>query len=135
MKPLAKPNAESSGEPRGRPFVKGNPGGPGNPAGATIEQLRHVFVAQCTPERMARIADRMLDSAEKGDVQACKEILNRVLGAATQQVKVEEVKPSGPTDAQVVAIYLRYDIAKDKWVPGLRRLYEAGMIEGIKKLK
>lgn len=67
---------------RGR-FAPGNAGGPGNPAGGQAERLRHALVNAVTENDIADIAAALIASAKTGDVQAVRELLNRVLGRPT----------------------------------------------------
>ena len=74
----AKP--ENTGhDARGR-FTVGNLGGPGNPFNRQIAALRKEIVNCCTPERLRRIAVKMMDLAEEGDIAAAKLILTFAIG-------------------------------------------------------
>lgn len=65
---------------RGR-FVKGNPGGPGNPLGARVAKLRGALLEAVTPEDVRAVARALVEAAKGGNVQAAREVLQRVLGA------------------------------------------------------
>jgi hypothetical protein len=70
-------------------FKKGNPGGPGNPVGGHIERLRHAFLKKLTPDKIEKIAAKVIKQAEQGVPWACKEILDRALGKATEKVEIK----------------------------------------------
>jgi hypothetical protein len=67
---------------RGR-FTRGNPGGPGNPAGGHAERLRHALLNAVTEDDVKAIAEALVASAKTGDVQAIRELLNRTMGRPT----------------------------------------------------
>ncbi len=78
-------------------FAKGNAGGPGNPFARQVGRLRQVLLNAATPERMERIAGKMMELAEAGDVQAAKLVLSYVVGKPAEAVNpdtlaVEEVE-------------------------------------------
>ena len=60
---------------RGR-FVPGNPGGPGNPYGAKDAALRRAFLNAVTPEQVERIARKLLELAEAGNVEAANVLMS-----------------------------------------------------------
>ena len=61
-------------------FALGNLGGPGNPFNRQIAALRKEVVNCCTPERLRRITEKMMDLAEEGDVAAAKLVYTFALG-------------------------------------------------------
>ena len=61
-------------------FRPGNPGGPGNPFARYTAEMREAFVNRASKERLERIADKFLDLAEQGNVQAAKLVLSYVIG-------------------------------------------------------
>ena len=65
-------------------FTKGNPGGPGNPHAAQVAQLRSALLDAVTTEDVQAVARRMVEEAKAGNVQAGRELLDRVLGKAHQ---------------------------------------------------
>ncbi len=78
-------------------FAKGNAGGPGNPFARQVGRLRQVLLNAATPERIERLACKMMELAEAGDVQAAKLVLSYVLGKPAEAVNpdtlaVEEVE-------------------------------------------
>jgi len=70
-------------------FVAGEwPGGPGRPKALDSHETLRAIGNTATPERIARATDAVLRRAEKGDVQAYREVLNRLLGLAPQSIGV-----------------------------------------------
>lgn len=55
-----------------RRFVKGNPGGPGNPHNRQIAGLRQQLLRVVTPADLEAIARRLIDLAAEGNVHAMK---------------------------------------------------------------
>ena len=64
---------------RGR-FVKGNPGGPGNPYGQKVAQLRSALFLAVSANDLRAVVKKLLQLAKGGDVQAAKVVLDRLLG-------------------------------------------------------
>ncbi len=61
-------------------FLKGNPGGPGNPFIKRVSTLRAALFAEVTKEDMQLVIRRLVTMAKAGDVAATKVLLDRVLG-------------------------------------------------------
>jgi hypothetical protein len=72
-------------------FAKGNAGGPGNPYARQVAELRRELLLRCTPERIGKIADRMMELAEEGNVSAAKLIFQYVLGKPHEAVSPDRV--------------------------------------------
>ena len=72
-------NPNPGRDARGR-FAPGNPGGPGNPFARQVAALRQAFVRAVPPERIERIASKMADLADAGDVQAAKLVMAYAIG-------------------------------------------------------
>ena len=68
---------ETGRDRRGR-FAQGNAGGPGRTAG-TVEHRRELLAA-CTPDDVREIVQALKEQAKSGDVQAARELLNRLFG-------------------------------------------------------
>jgi hypothetical protein len=66
-----------------------------------------------------------------GDIHAIRELLDRGLGRPHQALSVEQAQPNKPTDAEIIKLMIQLVVPVEKWMPGLRRRYEAGMIEGF----
>ena len=64
---------------------------PGNPYARQVAELRKELLQRCTPERIGKIADRMMELAEGGNVSAAKLIFQYVLGKPTEAVSPDRV--------------------------------------------
>lgn len=78
---------------RGR-FVRGNPGGPGNPMARQSLQLKAALLAAVTVEDIQAIVSMLVDRALSGDVAAAKEVLDRCLGRPGPAVVALEADPA-----------------------------------------
>lgn len=74
-------------KPGGRPFKKGNPGGPGNPLAFQVNNLRAALVNAVTRADIEAIAEKLVERAKAGDVQAAREVLDRCIGKSMQPVE------------------------------------------------
>ena len=74
----------SNGRNTNGQFTKGNPGGPGNPFGKRIEQIRSRLFAVVTDEDIDAIIRKTVEQAKAGDESARRDILDRLLGRPTQ---------------------------------------------------
>jgi len=72
-------------------FAPGNKGGPGNPYARQSALLKRVFLEEGEPRRIRRIARKLLDLAEQGNVQAAKIVCNYCLGKPTPAVDADRV--------------------------------------------
>jgi hypothetical protein len=61
-------------------FASGNQFGGGNPLAGRAAKIRAVLLERLTPETAGRIADRLIAMAERGDLAAIKELLDRTAG-------------------------------------------------------
>src|SRR5262249_30829658 len=61
-------------------FSKGNPGGPGNPFARQVAQLRQALLDRLTGAKLQAIADKLIDQAKDGNVQATKLLFSYTLG-------------------------------------------------------
>ena len=75
-------SAHPGRDAKGR-FTLGNLGGPGNPFNRQISALRKELANTCTPERLRKIANKMMDLADNGDVAAARLVFTFVLGKPT----------------------------------------------------
>jgi hypothetical protein len=94
-------------------FTKGNAGGPGNPYARQVAELRKELLVRCTPERIGKIADRMMELAEEGSVSAAKLIFQYVLGKPHEAVSPDRV------DIDEVQTYKDGSCKKDVLLPTL----------------
>jgi len=79
---------------RGR-FARGNSGGPGNPFGRRLAQLREFLLRSATEENVERLANMIMEKAFAGDMAAAKMLLHYWIGkpkevAEPDRVDVEE---------------------------------------------
>ncbi len=67
-------------------FATGNKGGPGNPYSKKVNMLRAALLEAVTVKDIKIIAGKLIQKAKKGDLLAIKELLNRTIGKAEQQI-------------------------------------------------
>lgn len=82
------------GMPVGRPFEKGNPGGPGRPKGYDFRAIVEDYVkANKTSVESAieKLFKSLLASAEGGDVNAAKLLIERLCGKDADKLDVAGV--------------------------------------------
>jgi hypothetical protein len=65
-------------------FTKGNAGGPGNPFASKSAQLRSALMDAVTEDDIQQVAQTLIEEARAGNVQAGRELLDRVLGKSHQ---------------------------------------------------
>lgn len=63
-------------------FIRGNPGGPGNPSAARVGRLRSAMLGAVTTADMASIVKALVSKAKAGDVLAARLLFDRLLGPA-----------------------------------------------------
>jgi len=88
----AKPSTNgNNGRDKSGKFTVGNKGGPGNPHARHVAQIRSLFTRKATeqPEVFERLFDKLVEMALAGDLAAIKELLDRVLGKATQPIDAD----------------------------------------------
>lgn len=61
-------------------FAPGNAGGPGNPYGQRVAELRAALLDAVTPDDLTAIIRRLVEAAKAGDVAAAKLVLDRLFG-------------------------------------------------------
>lgn len=67
-------------------FRAGNPGGPGNPYARRTSDLRQTLLGAVTQDDLLQIVDALVSKAKQGDITAAKELLDRLLGKATNSL-------------------------------------------------
>jgi hypothetical protein len=83
--PRAEPQAAAQAAPtpqrdaKGR-FVRNNDGGPGNPFGRRVAELRKILLRSATEENVQRLADMLREKAFAGDLAAAKLLLLHWIG-------------------------------------------------------
>ena len=55
-----------------RRFSRGNKGGPGNPFGRRLAQLREILLRSATEQNVERLANMLMEKAFAGDMAAAK---------------------------------------------------------------
>jgi len=61
-------------------FVKGNPGGPGNPNARRVAHFRQVLMEAVSDEDLHDLARTLIKKGKGGDVAAIREVLDRLMG-------------------------------------------------------
>ncbi len=64
---------------RGR-FAKGNKGGPGNPYARQVANVRSLILEMVSEEDLRSVIKSLITSAQAGNIQAARELLNRLVG-------------------------------------------------------
>jgi hypothetical protein len=105
-------NRDAKKDAKGR-FVRGNPGGPGNPFGRQVAELRKVLLGAVTPERMRTLVDSLVERSIKGDNVAAKLVLQYTLGKPAAAVEPDRV------DVDEYRLRAESAIPQDDWVPTL----------------
>ena len=136
-------NGSNGRDSRGR-FARGNAGGPGNPNGRKVAELRSALLNAVSRRDVAEIVRKIKQQAKKGDISAARELLDRVLGKASQGVQLElqqpeaeeetERQPLTPEEEAVefIDFYARFCVPKMAWLPGFLTRYEA-WLEGYRR--
>ena len=70
----------SNGRGAGGQFAVGNAGGPGNPHGRRVAQLRAVLLDAVTDDDVQAIVAKLVERAKGGDLRATKAVLDRPPG-------------------------------------------------------
>lgn len=91
--------AKPKRKPRGKPFEKGNPGGPGNPNIRRMAEHQAAVREAISGADLKKVLQKLKELAIDGDVQAAKVLLDRVLG-----------KPKDPP-GEATGIDIKADIA------------------------
>jgi hypothetical protein len=86
-------NGAAVGRDRRGRFVRGNPGGPGNPFGRKVAALRAALIDCITPQDLQRVMGVLLLEAVNGSIPAARLLLAYTVG-----------KPAAPADPDRVEI-------------------------------
>jgi hypothetical protein len=89
MSDIPSPNGANGRQANGR-FAPGNAGGPGNPHGRRVAQLRAVLLETVTDDDLRAVVQRLVGLAKSGHVPAIRELLDRLLGKGVATVAVEQ---------------------------------------------
>lgn len=87
------PNGGNGGRNERGQFVAGNPGGPGNPYARRSAELRRGLLEAVTLQDVQEIAEKLLELAKAGDIDAARLLLDRLLGKPVQPVVAEIAEP------------------------------------------
>ena len=82
-----KPDPSANGRDGAGRFVKGNPGGPGNPLASNAQAFRKAIYEAVTLDEMKDVVRVLFRCARTGQPWAVKELLDRTAGKATQYVE------------------------------------------------
>lgn len=93
-------NGTPKRDERGR-FLPGNPGGPGNPHGCQVAQLRAVLLSAISPEDIQAAVKCLVEKARDGNLMAIRELFDRAVGRASQKIEPEE-NYNGMSDEEVI---------------------------------
>ena len=63
-------------------FAPGNPGGPGNPHGRRVAQLRAALISAVSDDDIKEIVQTIVAKAKSGELSACKILFEHVIGRA-----------------------------------------------------
>jgi hypothetical protein len=61
-------------------FLKGNPGGPGNPQARNVATWRKALADTVTPEDVAEVTRKLVEAAKAGEPWAIHELFDRCMG-------------------------------------------------------
>lgn len=72
-------DGDNGRDDRGR-FVRGNPGGPGNPHARQVARFRAALLEAVTDDDLRAIARKLVEESKAGNVSAAGLLLDRLLG-------------------------------------------------------
>ncbi len=108
------PNGRNRRNANGQ-FAVGNAGGPGNPHGRRVEQLRAALLDAVTDDDVRTIVAKLVEMAKGGDLRAMKEVLDRTLGKSPAGVSLH-VSAEGHQQQQIRVVQ------DDDWYGNAHRL-------------
>jgi sugar/nucleoside kinase (ribokinase family) len=76
------PFADGGRDARGR-FVKGCPGGPGNPHGGQVSRLRARLLSAVSEDDIAEVVTALLERAKSGDIAAARFVAEYTIGRSS----------------------------------------------------
>lgn len=88
-------------------FVRGNPGGPGNPKARDVARMREVFRSACSDADLRALAKKLVAMGKRGNVLAAREVLNRVLGKVP--IVLEQKEESEPVLPVIEVVVENHD--------------------------
>lgn len=117
-------------------FVRGNPGGPGNPFARKTAALRSALIRKMDEDRIEKLADKLIEQALDGDVPSARLVLQYAIGLPTQAVDPDDVdrlewereQRQVVTAAEVKAATLGVPVVVASFTSSMTRACEAGKI-------
>jgi len=100
------PNGSIGRDERGR-FSPGWRGGPGNPLGKRMEELKQAVLESTTPEQVGAVMGKLHEMAMAGDVAASEVWLDRVLGRARQSIELQPTSQISVDGQRALAVVKR----------------------------
>ena len=85
------PNGDNGRDAGGR-FVKGNPGGKGNPRAKQVADLRRTLLSAVTDDDWLATVRKLIDDAKAGDKAARAELFERTLGKPIEADLIERIE-------------------------------------------
>jgi hypothetical protein len=85
-------NGANGGRASNGRFTKGYAGGPGNPFGKRVAELRSALFDAVTVDDLREIVQTLVTLAKQGDIAAAKEVLERTLGKPTEHDLFERLE-------------------------------------------
>lgn len=101
MKPSTTGNNGRDGQGR---FKHGNKAAKGNPHASKVAKLRSALLDAVTEDDIKRCVSALLAQAEKGNVQAIRELLDRCLGKAEALDLIERLERMEEVAAQLAEV-------------------------------
>jgi hypothetical protein len=89
--PQTSPTPDSPQQDAKGRFVRGNAGGPGNPFGRQVAELRKVLLDVVTPDKLRNLVVALIERATGGDNAAAKLVLLYSLGKPAVAVEPDRV--------------------------------------------
>lgn len=80
MQKSPSPNGKNGQRDAHGRFAKGNKGGPGNPYARQVANVRSLILEMVSEKDLRSIIKSLITSAQNGNIQAARELLNRLIG-------------------------------------------------------
>ena len=102
--------------------------------------LKESLMAAVTPEDMQDVVMMLIERARRGSIAAAKELLDRVLGKPTQEMRVEQREGRSPDEVRqsLAALLLKHpevrdtlEKAQDARIHDERTIMEDGVIDKV----
>lgn len=89
------PNGGNGRDPETGRFLPGWKGGPGNPYGRRVADIRRVLVEAVTDEDLYDLARTLVEKGKAGDVMAAREVFDRLMGKPKATLSIEDEHMTG----------------------------------------